>query len=248
MTCRAKLPICASFALSFLTLDLAGCARAPAAVIPSPPVDSLGQLRDDITAATRASGVERAAWGIVVQSLDRGERIFELNARTLLVPASTAKLIALAGAADSVGWDFRYDTRVRGAGPIVDGVLQGDLIVVGAGDPSIGGRGGMDLTPFVEAIRLAGVRRIDGGVIGDDDSLEEPRPQLAWAWDDLGYATGAKTGCRWSSARPLRQVNELRSCSRTHGPGRFKTSRPRELLNRCRCSGRNSVPATRSSR
>ena len=191
---RAKLRICVSFALYLLTFDLIGCARAPAAVIPSPPVDSLGQLRNDISAATRAPGVERAVWGIVVQSLDRGERLFELNPHTLLVPASTAKLIALAGAADSVGWDFRYETRVRAGGPIVDGVLQGDLIVVGAGDPSIGGRGGMDLSPFVEAVRRAGVRRIDGGVIGDDDSLEEPRPQLAWAWDDLGYATGALFG------------------------------------------------------
>lgn len=179
--------------LHFVFLLSSGCARTPATLTPSRP-DPLEALRNDLGAVTHAPGVERAAWGIVVESLDRNERLFELNSRALFVPASTAKLIALAGAVDAVGWDFRYETRVRGTGPIVDGVLQGNLVVVGAGDPSIGGRGGMDLTPIVEAVARAGVRRIDGAIIGDDDSIDEPRPQLAWAWDDLGYATGALFG------------------------------------------------------
>jgi D-alanyl-D-alanine carboxypeptidase/D-alanyl-D-alanine-endopeptidase (penicillin-binding protein 4) len=179
--------------LHFALLLSSGCARAPATLTPSRP-DPLQQLRNDITAVTGAPGVARAAWGIVVESLDRKERLFELNPRALLVPASTAKLIALAGAADAVGWDFRYETRFRGTGSIVDGVLQGNLVVAGTGDPSMGGRGGMDLTPIVDAIARAGVRRIDGTIVGDDDAIDEPRPQLAWAWDDLGYATGALFG------------------------------------------------------
>ena len=139
-------------------------------------------------------GVSRAAWGIAVQSLDRRERLFTLNAGTLLVPASVSKLVTVAAAADAVGWDYRYTTTVRAAGPIVDGVLQGDLLVVGGGDPSIGGRAGDDLSSWVEALKSAGVRRIEGRIIGDDDAIEEPRPQLAWAWDDLGYTTGALFG------------------------------------------------------
>jgi len=166
----------------------------PAAVPPVRPTDPLQQLRDDITAATTAPGVRRAAWGILVQSLDRGDRLFALNPGTLLVPASTVKLVSLAGAVDAVGWAFRYETTVRSTAPIGDGVLQGDLVVVGSGDPSIGGRGGADLRDWAQAIKAHGVRRIEGQVIGDDDRVEEPRPQLAWAWDDLGYATGALFG------------------------------------------------------
>ncbi|MBI4888014.1 MAG: D-alanyl-D-alanine carboxypeptidase/D-alanyl-D-alanine-endopeptidase [Acidobacteria bacterium] len=180
--------------LCALTVDLAGCAKGPAAVTPSRPSGPLQQLTSDITAATRAPGVQRAAWGIVVQSLDRGERLFELNARTLLVPASTAKLLSLAAAVDAVGWEYRYDTTLRATGPVVDGVLQGDLIVAGSGDPSIGGRAGMGLGAWVEALKARGLRRIVGRVIGDDNAIEEPRPQLAWAWDDLGYPTGALFG------------------------------------------------------
>ena len=139
-------------------------------------------------------GVSRAAWGIAVQSLDRRERLFTLNGGTLLVPASVAKLVSVATAADAVGWDYRYTTTLRATGPIADGVLRGDLLVVGSGDPSIGGRAGDDLAAWVEALKAAGIRRIEGRVIGDDDLVDEPRPQLAWAWDDLGYTTGALFG------------------------------------------------------
>jgi D-alanyl-D-alanine carboxypeptidase/D-alanyl-D-alanine-endopeptidase (penicillin-binding protein 4) len=110
------------------------------------------------------------------------------------VPASVAKLVSVATAADAVGWDYRYTTTLRATGPIADGVLRGDLLVVGSGDPSIGGRAGDDLAAWVEALKAAGIRRIEGRVIGDDDLVDEPRPQLAWAWDDLGYTTGALFG------------------------------------------------------
>ena len=180
-------------ALGFLTVGLIGCAKAPVALSP-PHLDPLQQLTEDITAATSLPGVQRAAWGIVVHSIDRNERIFDLNPRTLLVPASAAKLVGLAAAVDAVGWDFRFETSVRATAPLVDGTLQGDLLVVGSGDPSIGGRAGQALSVWVDALKALGLRRIDGRIIGDDDAVEEPRPQLAWAWDDLGYPSGVLFG------------------------------------------------------
>src|SRR5688572_29297963 len=183
-----------SFDLVLLTFAFAACAKPPAAIAPTHLSDPLARLSVDITSTIRTPGVARGIWGISVYSLDRGEPLFTFNDTTLLVPASTAKLIALGAAAQSVGWDYRYETLLRATGPVVDGVVQGDLIVVGSGDPSIGGRGGTNLSAFVEMLRTAGIRRIEGRVIGDDDALEEPRPQLAWAWDDLGYPTGALFG------------------------------------------------------
>ena len=180
-------------ALGFLTVALVGCAKAPLALSP-PHLDPLQQLTQDIAAATSLPGVQRAAWGIVVHSIDRNERIFDLNPGTLLVPASAAKLVGLATAVDAVGWDFRFETTVRATAPLVDGTLHGDLLLVGSGDPSIGGRAGQALSVWVEALRALGLRRIDGRIIGDDDAVEEPRPQLAWAWDDLGYSTGVLFG------------------------------------------------------
>src|SRR4029079_580054 len=77
---------------------------------------------------------------------------------------------------------------------IEGGVLHGDLLVVGGGDPAIGGRGGDDFFPGVDPLKSAAIHRVEGRVVGIDDAFEEPRPGFAWSWDDLGYSTGAIFG------------------------------------------------------
>jgi serine-type D-Ala-D-Ala carboxypeptidase/endopeptidase (penicillin-binding protein 4) len=167
------------------------CASAPSRRAES---TALAQLRTDIITATQQPGVNRASWGIVIDSLDRHERLLGLNARTLFVPASVAKLVTVASAAEAVGWDHRFETTLVTTGSVSQGRLFGDLLIVGSGDPSIGGRGGSDLSAFVAAVKAAGFERIEGRIVGDDDALEEPRPPLSWGWDDLGYTTGALFG------------------------------------------------------
>jgi D-alanyl-D-alanine carboxypeptidase/D-alanyl-D-alanine-endopeptidase (penicillin-binding protein 4) len=188
------------------TLAAAGCAKGrPAVPAPPdrPPLSPIERLSLDIMAATRLPGVQRGVWGIAVHSLDRDERIFALNPDTLLVPASTTKLVSLSSAVDAVGWDHRFLTTLAMSGGIVNilepertelGVLRGDLLITGGGDPSIAGRGGDDLSGWIDALKARGIRRIEGRIIGDDNAIEEPRPALAWAWDDLGYTTGALFG------------------------------------------------------
>jgi serine-type D-Ala-D-Ala carboxypeptidase/endopeptidase (penicillin-binding protein 4) len=178
------------FAFCILHFALLGCAARR----PSSSVDPLVGVRTAILAETQRPGVSRAAWGIVVDSLDRHDRLVDLNARTLFVPASMAKLVSVATAAEAVGWDYRFETSLLTTGSVSQGRLFGDLLIVGSGDPSIGGRGGGDLSAFVAAVKAAGFERIEGRIVGDDDALEEPRPQLSWAWDDLGYTTGAIFG------------------------------------------------------
>ena len=165
----------------------------PAPAPPAKPLAPLEQLQQDILAITRAPGVERGIWGIVVQSLDRPERLFELNPRTLLVPASVAKIVPVAAAVDTVGWTFRFETALKTNGTVTDGTLNGDLFIVGSGDPSIGGRAGEDLSGWISALTALQIRKVNGRVIGDDDALEDPRPAFSWAWDDLG-TSGALYG------------------------------------------------------
>src|SRR5687767_16011954 len=87
----------AVFAFCLLNFALLGCTKTQ----PSSPAASAGsanpvdQLRQDLSQTTRLAGVQRATWGVVVHSLDRNERLYELNPRTLLVPASVAKLVKI---------------------------------------------------------------------------------------------------------------------------------------------------------
>ncbi len=155
---------------------------------------SRGLLATQITGLLSSPGVARGTWGISIRSLDTGEALFEHNSSALLVPASIAKLAALAATVDAVGWDFAFETVIRATGPVVGGVLEGDLVVSGSGDPSIGGRAGEGFEPWIAALKQLGVIRINGRIIGDDDAIDEPRPGAMWAWDDLGYSSGALFG------------------------------------------------------
>jgi len=184
-------------AFCILHVALLSCAKRPPSTPPSiakPQPDPIAQLRQDILSTTNGPGVMRGVWGIAVYSLDRQERLFDLSPRALLVPASSAKIVTVATAAEAVGWNYRYTTTLYATGPIVDGVWQGSNIYLAGSFPGNRGPAGDDLSTWSEGLKAAGVRRIDGRIIGDDDAFEEPRPQLAWAWDDLGYTTGAVFG------------------------------------------------------
>jgi D-alanyl-D-alanine carboxypeptidase/D-alanyl-D-alanine-endopeptidase (penicillin-binding protein 4) len=233
---RSLLPTRAAFACCILNLAFAAaCARHPPPVT-APPLPAsartLSALQSDLLALTRSPGVQRGAWGIVVESLDRQERLFELNPRTLLVPASVAKLVSVATAVDAVGWDYTWDTRVGATGTIADGVLQGDLIVSGTGDP--GARGDGDaVAAIVNWLKASAVTRIEGRIIGDDNALEEPRPSFAWAWDDLGYPTGALYGAL--NVGENKTVVTIEPGSAAGNPARLSldaSSQGRPLINR----------------
>jgi D-alanyl-D-alanine carboxypeptidase/D-alanyl-D-alanine-endopeptidase (penicillin-binding protein 4) len=152
------------------------------------------QLQQTITTALADPLLEYGTWGIAVRSLDRDDTLFALNARKLLMPASTMKVVTLAAAADQLGWDFTYETRLVAHGVIGTGFLDGDLVVVGSGDPSIDDWDGAATRTFgtwAERLKQAGVRAIGGRIIGDDAAFDDLGLGAGWAWDDLAnsYAT-----------------------------------------------------------
>lgn len=141
-----------------------------------------------------SSTFSRATVGFVVRSLDTGETLYSRNGRTWLVPASTMKVMTTVAAASRLGWDFRFETRLVATGPIVKGVLDGDLIVVGTGDPTINrhhaSRAGA-FDDWARALKARGIQRINGHIIGDDSLVESPGWGIGWAWDDLVEDYGA---------------------------------------------------------
>jgi D-alanyl-D-alanine carboxypeptidase/D-alanyl-D-alanine-endopeptidase (penicillin-binding protein 4) len=127
-----------------------------------------------------------------------GETLYALNPQRMMVPASNQKLLTMAAAARVLGWNYRYTTRVIATGPLKpDGTLDGDLIVVGSGDPTINPRhpdrwGALD--DWAAQIASRGVRVIGGHLIGDDNAFAEPGWGSGWSWDDLAADYGSPIG------------------------------------------------------
>ena len=129
-----------------------------------------------------------------VASLETGRVLFEANAGKLLMPASNMKLYTVAAALDRLGPDFRFVTSVYASErPDKSGKLRGDLIVYGRGDPTYATRfqGGDYYKAFDElAARIvaAGVKRVEGDLVGDESYFTGPPLGIGWEWDDLqGY-------------------------------------------------------------
>ena len=154
------------------------------------PCSPRDHLTRDLDAAFAAPALRSAIWGVKVQSLDTGAVIYELNPDTLLVPASNTKIVTTAVAAERLGWDFRFVTRLETDAPIADGTLRGDLVVVGGGDPTMNdtfGGAGAAFDEWATALRAAGISRIDGRIVGNDDAFEERPYGSGWEWDDFPY-------------------------------------------------------------
>jgi D-alanyl-D-alanine carboxypeptidase/D-alanyl-D-alanine-endopeptidase (penicillin-binding protein 4) len=153
------------------------------------------QLRRDLRAIFSERTVDHGLWSAAVHSLRHGETLFSVNSFRLQTPASNQKLLTAAAAAERLGWDYRYTTRIYSTGTIdSDGALNGDLIVVSNGDPTINPRHPPRWGIFDEwgrQLAAQGIRQVNGYLIGDDNAFEEPGWGLGWAWDDLAFGYGA---------------------------------------------------------
>ena len=180
-------------ALGVSAVLLSGCAHAQPASNVQVNTRAARTLAGDLDRIFGANLTSNALWGVHVKSLDSGRVLYSRNAATLMMPASNMKIVTLAAAAETLGWDYRFKTTLEATAPIEAGVLKGDLIVRGTGDPTINSRNGRAAAVFDEwakALRAAGITRIDGGIVGDATAFDDRRLGQGWAWDYLeaGYA------------------------------------------------------------
>jgi len=133
---------------------------------------------------------------ILVRDLKTGRTLYSHREQHATVPASTIKVITTATALEIFGPDFRYETRIEYDGTISqEGVLNGNIYIVGCGDPTLGSSkmGDRDfLCKWVEAIRKAGITKINGSIIADESRFDNEGSNPKWTWDDIGnyYAPG----------------------------------------------------------
>ncbi len=137
---------------------------------------------------------DRALWGIAIAD-PTGRIVFERNGQRLFQPASNAKLVVSAVAAALLPPDFRFRTSVYAAVPIADGVLHGDLVLYGRGDPTLSDRyyptrfGAFEA--LADQLRARGLSRVEGDLIADASYFDSTAIHPSWEAYDLNWWYGA---------------------------------------------------------
>ncbi|MCO5167920.1 MAG: D-alanyl-D-alanine carboxypeptidase/D-alanyl-D-alanine-endopeptidase [Planctomycetes bacterium] len=150
---------------------------------------------DDLAAVAAAlARAQGTTFGALVVDERTGEALLAHGAEAPLVPASNMKVLTTAAALARLGPDFAHETRVMCAAAPVGGVVQGDVVVVGDGDPTLSRRFDPDplLADWAEALWRAGVRRVTGDVVADDRAFDDVRLHPDWHPSDAERWYGAE--------------------------------------------------------
>lgn len=131
----------------------------------------------------------RAFVGVCVQSLTRGDVLYERNADLPFTPASNQKLLTSAAALHRFGPDQRFRTEVLALGSVVNGVLEGDLVLRGGGDPVLESA---HLQSLAQHLRDAGIVRVTGNLRADESLFDDERLGAGWQADDEPYYYSAQ--------------------------------------------------------
>jgi D-alanyl-D-alanine carboxypeptidase/D-alanyl-D-alanine-endopeptidase (penicillin-binding protein 4) len=175
--------------------DAAGA--APAVASSAAPDAYASALRSDLEEMIRRPRWSGDRWSVLVVSLDRGDTLFAYGAHDTLAPASNMKLFTTAAALYYLGPDFRYNTFLMATGPINNGVLEGDLVVYGTGDPTFSDRFGSKLRvfeAFADTLLALGVREVRGDIVGDGSYFEGSGAGEGWQQSYMNASYAASAG------------------------------------------------------
>jgi D-alanyl-D-alanine carboxypeptidase/D-alanyl-D-alanine-endopeptidase (penicillin-binding protein 4) len=178
---------------------------APVPAKPTPASASITPLQERISALLNSPDLAHGFWGIEVVSLATGEAMYTQNAGKLFTPASNTKLFTTAAALALIGPEYKFKTTVETVGTLDRyGRLNGDLVLVGHGDPNLSGRELpydlrtqrnddpiQALETLADALVTKGVKYIDGDIVADDSYFAFERYGEGWSQDDLVWADGA---------------------------------------------------------
>jgi D-alanyl-D-alanine carboxypeptidase/D-alanyl-D-alanine-endopeptidase (penicillin-binding protein 4) len=180
----------------FAAFVLAACTpTVPLTVTPTPGLQRAA-LRWWIDSAITSPDFRSAHWGILIVDAESGDTIVAHNAAKLFMPASNMKLITGAVALAQLGPDYRFRTTLLATGPIVDGKLRGDLVLVGRGDPTASdamrGDAMLAMLEIADSLAARGIVRIEGHVRAEGDAFPGALYGYGWSWDELDepYSAG----------------------------------------------------------
>jgi D-alanyl-D-alanine carboxypeptidase/D-alanyl-D-alanine-endopeptidase (penicillin-binding protein 4) len=134
--------------------------------------------------------------GLLVVNPLSGDTLYSRNAGKLFIPASNMKIITGASALALLGPDYRFKTEFLALGPVRDSVIEGDLAVIGRGDPTVSNRvqqgNAMSwMTRIADSLAVRGIKRVNGALLRAGNAFPDTIYGYAWEWDDLSGESAA---------------------------------------------------------
>ena len=182
-----------------LIAALAGCSGARATTRPSPaapPAVTRASLPRMIDSMVNAPEFRTALWGILIVDPEKHDTLYAHNAAKLFIPASNQKLVSSSVMLEQLGPEYRFRTTFAAHGTVANGTLNGDLAVIGRGDPTMSDRmmkgDAMNvMRAIADSLSQRGIRRIAGSVVAVGDAMPGPVAGAGWPWDGLDGASFA---------------------------------------------------------
>jgi D-alanyl-D-alanine carboxypeptidase/D-alanyl-D-alanine-endopeptidase (penicillin-binding protein 4) len=162
--------------------------------------DIKNELNSAYKKFTSDNNYKHASISLLVINNSTGKVITDINSQTGLAPASCLKVITAATSFELLGHSYSYKTSLGYTGKIINGVLNGDIIIKGSGDPTLGSwrytqtTEDTIITEFKNAISREGIHEITGHVNVDETSWKGEVTPEGWIWEDIGnyYGAGAR--------------------------------------------------------
>ena len=158
------------------------------------------QFNDAFKKMTEDPTFKHATISLYVINTMTGKPVTDVNTEVGVAPASCQKVITASTAFALLGHDYSYKTTIGYTGNIVNGVLNGNLILKGSGDPTLGSyryeqaKEDNVINDFKNAIQQAGIHEITGHVFADESLWDDEATPNGWVWQDIGnyYGAGAR--------------------------------------------------------
>ncbi|HLP15719.1 MAG TPA: D-alanyl-D-alanine carboxypeptidase/D-alanyl-D-alanine-endopeptidase, partial [Bacteroidota bacterium] len=166
----------------------AGCSSSRMAQDPVSANANAPAFRESIDRILADTVLRPVVTSMKIVALKTGDVLYERNADLLMRPASNMKLLTTAAALIRLGPKFAFTTRFYSDGYVRDSVLYGNLYVKGGGDPDFSSAAIAAIV--AEQKSKAGIKRVEGDLVGDDTYFDAQRWGTGWMWDDepWGYA------------------------------------------------------------
>lgn len=164
------------------------------------PNEKYQKINNSVKQYSKTRLLKNATWAVYAKYLDNNETIIDFNSQQSVAPASGLKVFTSSFALNELGSDFRFETFLYYDGEINNSELNGNIYIVGGGDPTLGStqvKGSLSMNDlfdkWTKKISQLGIKKINGKILADDLIFDGKNLPDQWNWIDIGNYYGASS-------------------------------------------------------